>query len=73
MSADTFINEQTGASYYEVKLILTKKGKKQLKENKFFLLPGMPVEIMIKTGNRTALSYLIKPFVDMVSRSFNEE
>jgi len=73
VSADTFINEQTGASYYEVKLILTEKGKKQLKENKFFLLPGMPVEIMIKTGKRTTLSYLVKPFVDMVSRSFNEE
>jgi len=56
-----------------VKLVLTEKGKKQLKENKFFLLPGMPVEIMIKTGKRTTLSYLVKPFVDMVSRSFNEE
>lgn len=73
ISADTFLNEQTGASYYEVKLLLTKKGKEQLKENSFFLLPGMPAEVMIKTGTRTALSYLIKPFMDMLSRSFNEE
>lgn len=73
VSADTFINEQTGMPYYEVKLKLTKSGIVQLKENKFFLLPGMPVEAMINTGDRTVLSYLVKPFRDMLSRSFNEE
>ena len=73
ISADTFINEQTGMPYYEVKLKLTKDGIVQLKENKFFLLPGMPVETMINTGDRTVLSYLVKPFRDMLSRSFNAE
>lgn len=73
ISADTFVDENNGTSYYEVKLILTEDGKKQLKDNGFYLLPGMPVEAMIKTGNRTTLSYLIKPFVDMISRAFNEE
>ncbi len=73
ISADTFINEQTGEPYYEVKLILTEKGVQQLAENQFFLLPGMPAEIMIKVGDRTTLSYLVKPFTDMLSRSFNEE
>lgn len=73
ISADNFTNEQTGQPYYEVKLKLTEAGIIQLKENKFFLLPGMPVETMINTGDRTVLSYLVKPFRDMLSRSFNEE
>ena len=45
----------------------------QVKEYKFNLLPGMPAEVMIKTGTRTTLSYLVKPFTDMLSRGFNEE
>lgn len=73
VSADSFLDQQTGMSYYEAKLKLTKNGEEQLKANEFFLLPGMPVEAMIKTGDRTALSYLLKPFMDMLSRSFNEE
>jgi len=28
---------------------------------------------MIKTGERTALSYLVKPLSDQVSRAFREE
>jgi len=73
VSADSFINEVTGAPYYEAKIELTPKGIKQLKEYKFTLVAGMPAEVMIKIGDRTALSYLIKPFKDMIVRGFNEE
>ena len=34
--------------------------------------PGMPVEIVVKTGERTFLSYLLKPLSDRVSRSFKD-
>lgn len=37
------------------------------------LIPGMPVEVFASTGNRTALSYLLKPFTDQMMRSFREE
>jgi len=33
----------------------------------------MPAEVMINIGERTPLSYFVKPFTDMVSRGFNEE
>jgi HlyD family secretion protein len=33
----------------------------------------MPVEVYISTGERTALSFLLKPFMDQVSRAFREE
>ncbi len=34
--------------------------------------PGMPADIQITTDERTALSYLVKPFTDQMSRAFRE-
>lgn len=36
------------------------------------LRPGMPLEIYITTSERTALSYLLKPFQDQIARAFRE-
>ena len=46
---------------------------KNFKRNGFFIVPGMPVEVMIKTGDRTMLEYVLKPFIDMFKRAFNED
>ena len=32
----------------------------------------MPVEAFVETGERTALSYLVKPFTDELARAFRE-
>ena len=37
------------------------------------LAPGMPVEVHIRTGERSPLSYLAKPLTDYFSRSLREE
>ena len=37
------------------------------------LVPGMPVEAFIQTGERTALSYLVKPLSDQLSRAWRED
>ncbi|CAN7662286.1 transposase [Pararhizobium sp. LjRoot255] len=34
---------------------------------------GMPVEVFIQTGERTALSYLVKPLADQIARAMREE
>lgn len=73
VSADSFIDKASNMPYYEAKIEVTEKGMQDLKGYGFELLPGMPAEVMIKTGERTMLSYLVKPFTDMLSRSFNEE
>jgi epimerase transport system membrane fusion protein len=73
VSADSFVDEATNMPYYEVKIEVTKQGKETLKENGFVLVSGMPAQVMINIGDRTALSYLIKPFKQMLRRSFNEE
>jgi HlyD family secretion protein len=36
------------------------------------LIPGMPVEAFVQTGDRTMLSYLIKPLSDQLMRTFRE-
>jgi HlyD family secretion protein len=36
------------------------------------LVPGMPAEIYIKTADRTALSYLMKPLTDQIAKAFIE-
>ncbi len=73
MSAESFVDEATGNPYYEAKIEVTNEGIEDLKKFNFNLVPGMPAEVMIKNADRTALSYFVKPFTDMLSRGFNEE
>lgn len=70
VSADIFTNEATGLSFYQAELLpnegeLSKLGQQQL-------LPGMPVEAYIRTGERTPLSYLTKPLLDYFNNAFRE-
>jgi epimerase transport system membrane fusion protein len=73
VSADSFSDEQSQTNFYEAKIEVTKKGLEDLKGYGFVLVSGMPAEVMINIGERTALSYFVKPFMDMLSRGFNEE
>lgn len=73
VSADSFVDEVSGIPYYEAKIEVIPEGVKVLNENKFVLVSGMPAQLMIQLGDRTALSYLVKPFTEMLSRSLNEE
>lgn len=73
LSADKFVNEQSGLEYFEAKVMLTDSGVAQMAEDGIFMLPGMPAEVMIKIGERTLLDYFTKPFTNMFARSFNED
>lgn len=73
VSADNFVDEKTGQAFYLV-LIDLPDGEtldKALKGQA--LIPGMPVESFIVTGARPAISYLLKPLTDALSRSMREE
>ena len=37
------------------------------------LVPGMPVEAFVQTGDRTVMSYLVKPLLDQLTRAFREK
>ncbi|WP_170445026.1 HlyD family type I secretion periplasmic adaptor subunit [Ruegeria arenilitoris] len=70
VSADTLKDEQTGFTYYRADVVPVESELERL--NGQVLLPGMPVEALIKTDERTPLSYLVKPMADYFNRSFRE-
>jgi len=71
VSADRLTDERTGIPYYNIKAKVTPEGMKQLSDQQ--IRAGMPVEIFIKTGERSLMSYIFKPFLDRVHSSMSEE
>lgn len=71
ISADSFQDQNTGLSYYTAEIMVTPDGMDDLGE--LVLMPGMPAEVFITTGERTFLQYLFKPFSNAVARSFRED
>lgn len=71
ISADSFADEQSAAAYYRIEIQLPEEEYARLPEGET-LLPGMPVEAFIRTGDRTFLNYLVKPFTDYFNRAFRE-
>lgn len=71
VSADSFVNEANGTQYYLATVNLTKDSEQKLGNLK--LLPGMPAEVLINTGERTLFEYLMQPLTDAFARAFIEE
>jgi protease secretion system membrane fusion protein len=58
-------------SYFLARLQVTPEGKKTLGARQ--LQPGMPAEIVIKTGERSMLKYLLNPFLKRMAGAMKEE
>ena len=71
ISADTVMDEATGAAFYRARLDVSEEELARL--NGLELSPGMPVEAFLQTGERSVLSYLVKPLIDQAVRAFREE
>jgi HlyD family secretion protein len=71
VSADITKDEKTGSSFYTVRIGLTAAEIARL--NGLKLVPGMPVESFIQTGERTVLSYLTKPLTDQITKAWREK
>jgi HlyD family secretion protein len=71
VGADTSTDQRTGQTYYLVRIAMTPEEIARLGSVK--LTPGMPVEAFIQTGQRTMLSYLVKPLHDQLMRAFREK
>lgn len=71
VSADRFTDEVTKLPYYLCRIQITKEGIQKLGSQT--LQPGMPVQVIIKTGERTLMQYLIKPLFDRIAVSFKEK
>ena len=70
--ADTTDRPAHGQSYYIVRIAMTPEEIARLGDT-VKLAPGMPVEAFIQTGDRTMMSYLVKPLHDQLMRSFREK
>jgi HlyD family secretion protein/epimerase transport system membrane fusion protein len=70
VSADRLVDERTGAPYYKSRIILDESSRLLLGERR--LIPGMPADVMIATGERTALVYLTNPIIQAVRHAMRE-
>ena len=72
VSSDVYVEEKADSVYYKATLTIDNATMDVLRNEKLQLISGMPVEVVIKTGERTLLDYLTKPLRDMVVKAFNE-
>ena len=70
ISADISSDQRSGQSFYIIRISIDPDELSRLGDKK--LVPGMPVECFIQTGERTVISYLLKPLRDQLKRTFRE-
>lgn len=64
---------QNAEAYYMIRIALGEGERDRLARLGLKLVPGMPAEVHIRTGERTALSYFVKPLTDQIARAFREK
>lgn len=70
ISADSLQDDRTGDEYFVAKVKLDTEQSADVEE--LVLLPGMPADLFVNTGERTAISYLAQPLSDRIARTFIE-
>jgi protease secretion system membrane fusion protein len=71
VSGDLLIDNRNGAGYYLVRVAVTPEGLKKLGKRQ--MQPGMPVEVVFRTGERSMLTYLLHPLTRRMAASMKEE
>ena len=70
VSADVTTDQRANQSYYTIRIAMPPEQVARLGNVR--LVPGMPVEAFVQTGERTVMSYLMKPLADQINRAFRE-
>jgi membrane fusion protein, type I secretion system len=70
ISADTLIEQRSPEPYYLASIEVNAEELRHLGSQR--LQPGMPAEALIKTGQRTAMAYLLRPLSDSFNRAWRE-
>ncbi|SDF93498.1 MULTISPECIES: HlyD family type I secretion periplasmic adaptor subunit [unclassified Duganella] len=73
VAADRTVDERNGTASYKVRVKVTPEGARMIAQHKLDIRPGMPVEVFVKTGERTMMSYLMKPVIDRANSSLTED
>ena len=70
IAADLTEDPRSGQSYYSVRIAISDNELKTITGQE--LVPGLPADVQIRTQDRTALSYFIKPIEDQFAKAFRE-
>ena len=75
VSADRLLEDQGGQKmpYYLGRVEIAEDGLSALRQARLEILPGMPAEVLVRTGERTLLQYLVAPLRDLAARSLKED
>jgi len=71
VSPDRIVDERSGHVFYRMRARTTAEGDHLIRQ--LNVRPGMPVEIYVRTGERTLLNYLFRPLRDSLRMSMTEE
>lgn len=71
VSADSIEDRRSGMHYYRARVRINDAALANLGDLRLY--PGMPAEVMIATGSRTALDIVVSPIANSLNRAFREE
>ncbi|CEJ13851.1 Type I secretion system membrane fusion protein PrsE [bacterium YEK0313] len=71
LSADVARDSQAQVAFFTARVAVDESNLLALRPLK--VVPGMPAEVFLRTGDRTILSYLLKPLTDQIARAFREQ
>jgi protease secretion system membrane fusion protein len=71
VGADRIVDERTGNPYYKIQASATSEGTRLLKNLR--VRSGMPVELFVKTGEQSMMTYLMKPIFDRTHSAMRED
>lgn len=71
ISTDLIFDQANNTSYYLARISLTSEGLKTLGNRQ--MQAGMPAEVIIKTGERTVLEYIMHPLLKRIAATMKEE
>ncbi|HEY4077888.1 MAG TPA: HlyD family type I secretion periplasmic adaptor subunit [Rhizomicrobium sp.] len=70
VSADRLVDQRTGQAYFAAEITVDRSALKDYPNAR--IMPGLPVEVSINTGSRTALAYFLEPITDVLRRGMRE-
>ena len=71
VSADAVVDEASQMQFYRAEVTIPQAERDKLGD--LALIPGMPVEVYVQTGERSPIAYLMKPLTDYFNRAFREQ
>jgi len=73
VSADQLVDEHSGKPYFAIEVEVSPQAIASLSDAGLDIKPGMQAEVLVKTGERTLMNYLMRPISERLTGAFKEE